>query len=41
MRMAKRRTAYIAASPAALPSAKRFVVAQLRHALQHTAAIGA
>ena len=38
---AKRPTAYSAPSPAANPSAMMLVVAHVRQALQHTAAIGA
>lgn len=41
MRLPKRAMAYSAPSPAVEASARRFVVAQVRHALQQTVAIGA
>ena len=41
MRLAKRPTPYPAASTAPLASAKRFVVVQVRQALQQTPTIGA
>lgn len=41
IRLARRPVAYIAPRPAPIPSAKTFVVAHVRQALQQTAAIGA